>query len=228
MPSLAQENKATNFNPVSAPKNWMTAKVEPETVKQIKKALGLTVDQLAELLGVSTSSVFRYESTGSQALPQGALSKKIILLHCWLAQSQAHESIKKLILVKDGLAAMAGLLAAASVIVSSKNGDGALSLQSAQGAGEPPNNVNGCPPLELLVEKLSMAFGQTFWPLIKKGQPIEEPGGITAEGLEEEAKKIDAEAKVCEAEVRKLEAKAKLIEAQAKVKSARLLLNEAI
>jgi DNA-binding transcriptional regulator YiaG len=229
-----REAHSLKTRPASEAKFALTIKIEPETVKKIKKTLGLTVEQFAELLGVSPSSIFRYESLGSQGLPQGALSKKLFLLNAWLEQSQAHDSIKKLILVKDGLAAMAGLLAAAGVMFSQKNGEcanlgprdepepnaedksGSKEEDLTDGYGD-----RACPQLYLLTEKLFQAFDLAQWPMIKTNDRENRPGtALTAKQLEEEAQKTEAEARIAEAEARKLEARAKILEAQAKIEAA--------
>jgi hypothetical protein len=84
--------------------------INPDSVKWTRKTLGLTVDSFAWLLGVSPSSIFRYESTGVPTVHHGTLTRKINLLNHWLGRADSAETTARLLMVKDGAATLAGLL----------------------------------------------------------------------------------------------------------------------
>jgi len=53
-----------------------------EIIKQRRKELGLTADQVAEALGVSRATIYRYESADIEKLPITSLEPLSKILHC--------------------------------------------------------------------------------------------------------------------------------------------------
>jgi transcriptional regulator with XRE-family HTH domain len=106
-------------NQTMEPKNNMAFDIEicPDSIKKTRKALGLTVDHFAWLLGVSPSSIFRYENTGVPTVHHGTLTRKLHLLNFWLNQPESADIMTHLLMVKDGLPSLAGLLEVGGVLI---------------------------------------------------------------------------------------------------------------
>ncbi|MDR1546250.1 MAG: hypothetical protein LBU12_05980 [Deltaproteobacteria bacterium] len=84
-------------------------------VKRGRKNLGLTVEQFSLALGVSSSSIFRYESVGFPVSHPGSAPRKLTLLLRWLEDEGAAGKLRLLTGVEGGLAVLAGLLEAGAV-----------------------------------------------------------------------------------------------------------------
>ncbi|MDR1110306.1 MAG: hypothetical protein LBP92_06355 [Deltaproteobacteria bacterium] len=181
-------------------------------VRRVRKSLSLTVEHFALLIGVSPSSIFRYENVGVNAFHQGPVSRKLCLLSSWIEAEGKVAQLRGLLAGKGGLAILAGLLEAGSVKTCH------LPFE-AYAAGPDAGEGSGLPSLESLAEGMARAFGQTVVPAATPA-----PGGQgAAMGPEDMAGQIEAEARVMEAEARKLEAQARKLEAEARIRSAQAL-----
>jgi transcriptional regulator with XRE-family HTH domain len=203
--------------------------VQADEVKRIRKTLALTVDLFAHLLGVSPSSIFRYENVGPHAYHQGPVSKKLCLLSFWLKADESLPAMRSILSGKDGLAILAGLLETASALNLAPAPDGRALLAgeeaaqaaggldggAADGAAEPCPNIK-LPTLKSVAELILRAFYQDE-PLILTQH--------TAAPVTDIAAEIENEARIMEAEARKLEAQARKLEAQARLNSAQQTLS---
>jgi transcriptional regulator with XRE-family HTH domain len=135
-------------------------------VRTIRKTLGLTVDNFALLLGVSSSSVFRYESAGLQN--QGPVARKLSLLSFWLGVNQSLLAIKKILvgdngLPQNGLAILAGLLETGHVLsclTRLKQAQIPASLGLDAGSKPPETTQDLLPALSYLAELMLQSFYQ--------------------------------------------------------------------
>ncbi|MDR2456727.1 MAG: hypothetical protein LBE49_09070, partial [Deltaproteobacteria bacterium] len=110
--------------------------ISPDSVKATRKALGLTVEQFAWLFGVSPSSIFRYESTGIPAVHYGALTRKIHLLGFWLKDRDSVETMAQLLMVKDGLASLSGLLEMGGALMAQESAEAKAGAPGSRGQGQ--------------------------------------------------------------------------------------------
>lgn len=86
--------------------------MEAEEIRKIRKALGLTQEGMAQLLGVTKVSVARYEA--GTIRPQGDSERKLRQLAAFMQKEDEGEQVRKLLL-KGGAASLAALLAVSSV-----------------------------------------------------------------------------------------------------------------
>jgi transcriptional regulator with XRE-family HTH domain len=184
-------------------------------VRKVRKSLALTVDHFALLLGVSPSTIFRYENTGVNAFHQGPVARKLCLLATWIEEEGKVATLKSLLVSPGGLAILAGLLETGSVLTSN------FPIENYLIGSKSPDSPNldsddknyKLPSVESLAESILRAFHQTDSVMteVKK-----EPDTYS----DELASRFEAEARVMEAEARKLEAQARKLEALARIKSA--------
>ncbi len=80
-----------------------------EEIKEIRKALSLTQDELATILGVTKTSVARYEMQGGPK-PQVDVERKLAQLFAFISDPNQKEQVKKM-RVSGGVASIAGILA---------------------------------------------------------------------------------------------------------------------
>ncbi|MDR2386849.1 MAG: hypothetical protein LBE80_04590 [Deltaproteobacteria bacterium] len=175
-------------------------------VRKVRKSLALTVENFGLLLGVSPSSIFRYENIGVNAFHQGPVARKLCLLSLWVAAEGKIAALRNLLNAPRGLAILAGLLETGSVLTSN--------LPFEAYAGELKNSDNKeskFPSVESLTQSILEAFHHP-------DTPIAQPK-IDRSSPEEMASHIEAEARIMEAEARKLEAQARKLEAMARIKS---------
>ena len=117
--------------------------IGPEFIKTTRKALGLTVEHFAWLLGVSPSSVFRYESTGVPTIHHGSLTRKLHLLGFWLKEPESSEIMAQLLMVKDGLPALSGLLEMGGALIAQESAEIKATGGNNRGAaGKAPQSKN--------------------------------------------------------------------------------------
>jgi hypothetical protein len=231
----------TKTNPV------IDLEICPDTIKITRKTLGLTVDHFAWLFGVSPSSIFRYENTGVPTVHHGTLTRKLHLLNFWLSDPESADIMAQLLMVKDGLPSLAGLLEVGGVLIvqdpaearsggNHKNHGGKGGGKGGpKGKGEPaegdpaeaePADGNGnglmLPGLADLAKRCFKAFNMAVGAL---GQ-TENLLAFASEGagsgqFESEAKRLEAEATLIEAQARKLEAETRKFEAEARMAKAK-------
>jgi hypothetical protein len=171
------------------------------------------VEQFALLLGVSPSSVFRYENAGPRLSHQGPASGKLALLAAWLGDARSAEALGTLLDDRarpktDGLAVLAGLLEAGNVLRQKSARDGA-----------PPG-----PPPE--AEELARLALGALGPLGRPAPPAPpgRPGPADATASDRapgNPARLEFEARIMEAEARMLEARARKLEARARLDSVR-------
>ena len=113
----SKPSQGNNHTIESKPALAVDIEIYPDSIKMTRKALGLTVEHFAWLIGVSPSSIFRYESTGVPTIHHGALTRKLHLLNFWLNHPESAEIMAHLLMVKDGLPAMSGLLEMGGVLM---------------------------------------------------------------------------------------------------------------
>ncbi|MDR0354489.1 MAG: hypothetical protein LBJ64_01955 [Deltaproteobacteria bacterium] len=178
--------------------------VSAEEVKKIHKTLALTVDSFALLLGVSPSSIFRYENVGSKTYQQGPVARKLCLLSFWLKKDSSLFTMKTILAGEGGLAILAGLLEAGNVLTHNSFGEST----GADGQTVPAAR----PSIESLAERILRAFYQDEPLILTPDQSEVDPN--------DRATQIENEARIMEAEARKLEAQARKLEAQTRLKSA--------
>ncbi|MDR2366866.1 MAG: hypothetical protein LBF58_01950 [Deltaproteobacteria bacterium] len=167
-------------------------------VRKARKGLALTVEHFGLLLGVSPSSIFRYENIGVSAFHQGPVARKLCLLASWLSGEGNVVALRAILAGQGGLAILAGLLETGSVMTSN------LPFEAYSGG-------KGLPSAESLAESILMAF--------RKADALPGQAGPPA-SPEDTASRMEAEARIAEAEARMLEAQARKLEAQARIKSA--------
>lgn len=81
-----------------------------EEIKEIRRDLELTQEELAAILGVTKTSVARYEMQGGGSKPQGDIERKLVQLHAFISDPIQKEEVKK-IRNDGGVASIAGILA---------------------------------------------------------------------------------------------------------------------
>lgn len=79
-----------------------------EKIKDIRKILGVTQKELAVILGVTKTTIARYEMQGGPK-PQGDVERKLAQLYAIISDPIQEEQIKN-ILVNGGIACIAGIL----------------------------------------------------------------------------------------------------------------------
>jgi DNA-binding transcriptional regulator YiaG len=89
--------------------------IPTETVKMVRESLELSTELFAQLLGISVSTVFRYENVSLPPFPQGHIARKIGILVGWLNDPKSATDIRKMLSKQDGLSVLAGLLQSESV-----------------------------------------------------------------------------------------------------------------
>ncbi|MDR1051941.1 MAG: hypothetical protein LBP95_12920 [Deltaproteobacteria bacterium] len=196
-----------------APRQASLPSVTAEEVKKIRKTLALTVDYFALLLGVSPSSVFRYENVGSHVYHQGPVARKLCLLSFWLRDDKSVAAIKNILAGGGGLAILAGLLETGNVLSHRVLME---TRTAGAGAGEDPEAAAELvlPAVDDLAELILKAFYQDE-PLI-----LSQPAPPAPADQEGRAAEVELEARIMEAEARKLEAQVRKLEAQARLNQA--------
>ncbi|MDR3135433.1 MAG: hypothetical protein LBU69_04980 [Deltaproteobacteria bacterium] len=203
-PNLDSQNEAL----VRDIPGTQTISVTSLEVRKVRKSLALTVENFGLLLGVSPSSIFRYENIGVNAFHQGPVARKLCLLACWVDGEGKIATLRGLLGAKGGLAILAGLLETGSVLTSN------LPFEAyAVGRDGLGPDASRLPSVDSLAESILKAFHNADSPLTEaKREP-----SLNADDM---ASQIEAEARVMEAEARKLEAQARKLEALARIKSA--------
>ncbi|MDR2301716.1 MAG: hypothetical protein LBF38_06725 [Deltaproteobacteria bacterium] len=176
-------------------------------VRKVRKSLALTVDNFSLLLGVSPSSIFRYENIGVNAFHQGPVARKLCLLSLWVAEEGKIAALRNLLRAPRGLAILAGLLETGSVLTSNLPFEAYAGELNDSGAKE-----SKFPSVESLTQSILEAFHHPDTPMAQaQAQRPTNPDDM--------ASHIEAEARIMEAEARKLEAQARKLEAMARIKS---------
>lgn len=80
-----------------------------EEIKEIRNVLNLTQEELAIVLGVTKTSVARYEMKGGPK-PQGDVARKIAHLHVFISDPSQKKRVKNM-RVSGGVASIAAILA---------------------------------------------------------------------------------------------------------------------
>ena len=191
-------------------------------VRRVRKNLGLTVDHFALLVGVSPSSVFRYENIGVSAFHHGPVARKLCLLTGWTKTEGQVTALRTMLTADSGLAILAGLLEAGNVLTIGLSFDDfvALGQMGQEGQeGQIDRPAVGLPTVESLADSFLRAFRHPSAPIVEESPepPIYQ---------EDFADRMEAEARVMEAEARKLEAQARKLEAMARIKSAEGIVNQ--
>lgn len=86
----------------------------PERIKEIRTTLGLTQDDFATVLGITRSTVVRYEV--GTAKPAGEAEKKLAQLDAALVDPKQKSLIQDMLVNAGGAAAVAGALAVGSAL----------------------------------------------------------------------------------------------------------------
>ena len=115
--NTAKSSQGDNQNTEPKTNGYFDIEICPDTIKRTRKALGLTVDHFAWLFGVSPSSIFRYENTGVPTVHHGTLTRKLHLLNFWLNEPKSAEIMRQLLMIKDGLPTLSGLLEMGGVLI---------------------------------------------------------------------------------------------------------------
>jgi hypothetical protein len=241
MKSITQQPSQGN-NHALEPKNNISAEIEilPESIKRIRKTMGLTVENFAWLFGVSPSSIFRYENTGVPTVHHGPLTRKVHLLNFWLGDQEAAAILGELLHIRDGLPTLAAFLEFGSVIMAQspsesrsgeklspeKSGSKAdSSLKNGRKAANDGPKVTYNPPT---ISGLASRWNRAFNLAAGVNAPFEQPNIKPQEERvkhyaigENEARKLEIEAELMEAEARKLEAFARKCEAEARIAKAK-------
>ena len=91
--------------------------MDPTQIKNIRQTLGITQEQLAAIIGVTKTTVGRYEI--GQAKPSGNPAKKLAQLDNVCNDAEQLAVVKDLIIKKksDGLAAIASALAMGAALI---------------------------------------------------------------------------------------------------------------
>jgi transcriptional regulator with XRE-family HTH domain len=185
-----------------------TISITSMEVRKVRKGLSLTVEHFALLLGVSPSTIFRYENIGVNAFHQGPVARKLCLLHSWIGEEGRSDKLRTLLAGQGGLAILAGLLETGSVLI------GNLPFESyavTPGGGDASGVA--LPTAESLAESINRAFHQTDSRMNQaKAAPVEDGDDM--------ASRIETEARIMEAEARKLEAQARKLEAMVRIRQA--------
>ncbi|MDR1296357.1 MAG: hypothetical protein LBO05_03085 [Deltaproteobacteria bacterium] len=200
-----------------APRQASLPSVTAEEVRKIRKTLALTVDYFALLLGVSPSSVFRYENVGSHVYHQGPVARKLCLLSFWLREDGFVAAVKNILAGGGGLAVLAGLLETGNVLSHRVLME---TRTAGAGAGEDPEAAAELvlPAVDDLAGLILKAFCQDEPPILS--QPAAEPAPPAPADREGRAAEVEFEARIMEAEARKLEAQVRKLEAQARLNQA--------
>lgn len=82
----------------------------PEKIKKVREELELTQEQLAVILGVTKTSVARYEMKDGPR-PQGDTERKLMQLYAFISSSDQKEKLKNIRNKNGGVASLAGILA---------------------------------------------------------------------------------------------------------------------
>ena len=90
-------------------------KISKERIKEIRTLLGLTQEDFALILGVTKTTVGRYEI--GQATPVGDAAKKLAQLDNSLVDPKQRELVRSTLEEEGGKAAMAGILASGSALL---------------------------------------------------------------------------------------------------------------
>jgi transcriptional regulator with XRE-family HTH domain len=198
-----------------------TISVTSLEVRKIRKSLGLTVDHFGLLLGVSPSSIFRYENIGVNAFHQGPVARKLALLIRWIDQNGRAQALRSILTGPSGLAVLAGLLETGSVM------SGGLPFEAFAGDAKAENRGQALPSVESLADAIVRALKQTAG--LTEGAAATPQGGqdagraaVAAASVvpEDQAGRMEAEARIMEAEARKLEAQARKLEALVRIRAA--------
>lgn len=86
-----------------------------EEVKKIRSCLGITQEELASILGVTKTTVGRYEI--GQAKPSGNVEQKLLQLQASLEDPEQRAVLEETLKGAGGPAATAGLLAFTTALV---------------------------------------------------------------------------------------------------------------
>lgn len=90
-----------------------------ENIKRIREMMaGLTQEQMAKILGVSQSTIARYEAAPEKISED--VENKLAQLRTMLGDSEQLSIIKKILQTPAGLAVIAGILTLGSVLFSKK------------------------------------------------------------------------------------------------------------
>jgi transcriptional regulator with XRE-family HTH domain len=221
--------------------NAVDLEICPDSIKKTRKALGLTVDHFAWLFGVSPSSIFRYENSGVPTVHHGTITRKLHLLDVWLKDPDSLAVMTQLLMIKDGLPTLSGLLEMGGVLLvqdpAEARAANAKANQARNHAADSPDAAKAAPAetgkakarlsLPLLTELAKRGFrsfnmavgvlnadGLGIPQLIQTGapRPLE---------MENESRQLEAEAQLIEAQARKLEAEARKAEAEARIAKAK-------
>jgi len=92
--------------------------MSPERIRNIRAKLNLSQEDFATVLGVTQSTIARYEAGGGKAA--GDAEKKLAQLDALLSDEKQAEIIKGLIASPGGVAGAAAILAAGSALFSMK------------------------------------------------------------------------------------------------------------
>lgn len=90
--------------------------MDSNTIKAIRRELGLTQSQMAALLNASQTTIAKYENNASR--PSGDILKKLEQLNQALSNEADSKQIKGLIQSTGGVAAAAGFLGMSSALLS--------------------------------------------------------------------------------------------------------------
>ncbi|MDR1487737.1 MAG: helix-turn-helix domain-containing protein [Deltaproteobacteria bacterium] len=225
----AQAAGAGSAKKLKPPKPPMAANVEiyPESIRKARKQLNLSAEKFALLLGVSSSSIFRYENAGIHTFHQGPLSRKLYILNSWLAQEESYKEMIRLLLLQDGFSSLAAVLEAGNALLYEDVPDTLDSVQlqnkrrTAQ-AGEENYYVGTIVPKLFTFKELAKKITQALNP----DDPIysDNVTGANVENLQQQADNAENMAQLAEAEARVLEAQARRIEAESRIKAAKAII----
>jgi transcriptional regulator with XRE-family HTH domain len=221
----AGQTSAGYAKKLKLPKPPMGVNIEiyPESIRKARKKLNLSADKFALLLGVSSSSIFRYENAGVHTFYQGPLSRKLYILNAWLAQKESYKEMIRLLIYKDGFFALSAVLEAGSALLFEdvpENLNSVL-LQNngiiAEVGGANNYGATFVPKLFTLKE-----LGKIITRALNPDDPIysEKVDDDDVETLEQRASIAENMAQLAEAEARALEAQARRIEAESRIKAA--------
>jgi transcriptional regulator with XRE-family HTH domain len=183
-------------------------------VRKVRKSLALTVENFGLLLGVSPSSIFRYENIGVNAFHQGPVARKLCLLSLWVGTDGQVAALRRLLVAPRGLAILAGLLEIGNVLTTN------LSFDAYAGSLNDPNQKESkFPSVESLTNSILEAFRYPDTPMAQAKLEGPTNPNETASRVDDLASRVEAEARLMEAEARKLEAQARKLEAMARIKS---------